>query len=190
MAGENEWPGKIVVVSGPSGVGKTAIVDRLLARGTCKRAITATTRAPRAGEQDGVDYFFHTRAAFEAGIQEGEFLEHAEVHGNLYGTPWTPLEKQLRAGHRVLLNIDVQGAERLMELGTNATFVFLLPPSLEELERRLRSRESDDEAAIQRRLDNAQGELARQDRYDHRVVNDDLDRAVEEIAEIVSRLQE
>lgn len=178
-------PGTLIVISGPSGVGKTAIVERLLERGVCERAITATTRAPREGEQDGKDYFFHDRAGFEAGIAKGEFLEYAEVHGNLYGTPLAPLEAQRRAGHTVILNIDVQGVERLMELGTDATYVFLLPPSAEELERRLRSRGSDDEAAIQRRLENAQGELALQDRYEYRVVNDDLEKAVEEICEII-----
>ena len=179
-----------MVISGPSGVGKTAIVERLIDRGACQRAITATTRAPRSGEVDGVDYFFHDRAAFEAGIEKGEFLEHAEVHGNLYGTPKAPLEKQLADGQTVLLNIDVQGGERLMELEVDAKFVFLLPPSTDELERRLRSRASDDEATIARRLDNARGELARQDRYQYRVVNDDLEHACDQIVEILSGSRE
>lgn len=177
--------GCLLVVSGPSGVGKTVLCDRLLDQGVAVRAITATTRAPRAGEKHGEHYLFFAREDFEQGVREGRFLEHAEVYGNLYGVPRESLEEQLAAGKHVLLNIDVQGAETLMKQGTDATYVFVLPPSLEELERRLRSRGSDDAEAIRVRLDTARREMELQDNYDVRVVNDDLDRAVEELAQLL-----
>jgi guanylate kinase len=170
-----------VVISGPSGSGKTTVCDRLLREPDIVRAITATTRKPRAGEKDGVDYYFTDEESFRRGIRDGKFLEWAEVYGRLYGTPADPLEAQLAAGRTVLLNIDVQGASELMRRGVDALTIFIEPPSLEELRRRLMARGTDDADSIARRLETARAELAEKDRYDHSVVNSDLDRTVEEV---------
>jgi guanylate kinase len=173
--------GRLVVISGPSGSGKTTVCDRLLAEPDIARAVTATTRKPRPGERDGIDYFFYDEESFRRGIREGKFLEWAEVYGRLYGTPEEPLEAQLAAGRTVLLNIDVQGASELMRRGVDALTIFIEPPSVEELRRRLMARGADDAESIERRLETARAELAQKDRYDHCVVNADLDRTVEEI---------
>ena len=180
-------PGRLVVLSGPSGVGKTVICDVLIERAGCTRVITATSRAPRDGEQDGVDYYFRDRAGFESDIRSGRFLEHAEVHGNLYGTPLDPVREQLSRGETALLNIDVQGAVALIEHGIPACYVFIAPPSLEELEARLRKRSSDKDEQIRVRLANAREELAQQHHYDHVIVNDNLDRAVQEMIQLLAR---
>ena len=177
--------GRLVVLSGPSGAGKTTACDRLQADPAITRAITATTRAPRAGEVDGVHYFFFDEESFRKGIEEGKFLEHAEVHGRFYGTPKEHLEELIASGRTVLLSIDVQGAEELMDRRVPAIYIFLEPPSLEELKRRLVDRASDDSETIELRLKNALEEMARRDRYDHCIVNDDLDRAVDEILGLI-----
>ncbi len=182
--------GQLVVISGPSGAGKTTVCDRLLGESGIVRAITATTRTPREGEVDGVHYCFLDEATFRKDIDSGRFLEWAEVHGQLYGTPEGPLELQLGAGSSVLLNIDVQGAEQLMDRGVPALYVFLDPPSLEELRGRLEARGADDAGSIETRLKNAREELARKDRYDHVVVNDELDRAVEEVLAQIRKARE
>lgn len=174
--------GRLIVISGPSGVGKTALVDLLLAEYPCERCVTATTRAPREGERDGVDYHFYDRDAFERDLGLDRFLEHAEVYGNLYGTPVGPLSKQLEAGRIVLLAIDVQGAAQLMDRQIPARYCFVEAPSWEELETRLRGRKSEDEAAIERRLQTARDELAAAPRYDMRIVNDDLAEAAARFA--------
>ena len=182
MAVELPEQSRLFVVSGPSGVGKTVICDRLVNEYQCGRAITATTRVPRDGEVDGVDYYFYERERFLADVAEERFLEHAEVYGNLYGTPVGPLAARLQRGEVVLLNIDVQGASNLMDDGVLAQFVFLNPPSLEELERRLRSRGTDDPEAVQVRLATAEAEMSGRDRYHHQVVNDNLNTVVEDLA--------
>ncbi|MGE3165196.1 MAG: guanylate kinase [Planctomycetota bacterium] len=187
-SGTDDVSGSLVVLSGPSGVGKTALSERLIRDGVCTRAITATTRAPRPGERAGVDYVFYAdRGTFLEDVAKGEFLEHAEVHGNLYGTPLAPLAARLRNGEVVLLVIDVQGAAALMQRGVEATYVFVAPPSFDELERRLRGRASDTPEALRVRLENARLEMACRDRYDHQVVNDDLDRAVKALAALLAR---
>lgn len=178
--------GKIVILSGPSGVGKDSILNRWkTADPRVVRVIAYCTRPPRHGEVDGVDYHFVSREQFMAKAEAGEFFEYKEVHGNLYATPLRDMEALLADGRIAVLKIDVQGALSVMEKRTDVLSIFLLPPSLEELERRIRSRGTDDEATIQKRLKNAHEELAVADRYQHRVVNDDLDRAVAEIMEIV-----
>ena len=174
-------PGIVAVISGPSGVGKTTVIEALLRLPGYARSVTATTRPPRAGERDGVDYHFLARAAFEEGLARGRFLEHATVHGNLYGTPRDGVEALLARGLVCVLNIDVQGAESLRRSGLPVATVFLLPPSLEALRERLARRGTEPEADVERRLETARRELAEQDRFDCRVVNGTVEAAVGEI---------
>jgi guanylate kinase len=177
--------GILVVVSGPSGVGKTTVIEALLRRPGFSRGITATTRPPRGAEREGVDYRFLARDRFEEEVRRGRFLEHATVHGHLYGTPRDAVEAVLARGEDCLLNVDVQGAEALRRSGLPVLTFFLLPPSPEELERRLAGRgtESPEEKAL--RLETAKRETAQAGRFDARVVNDDVGRAAEEVARIV-----
>jgi guanylate kinase len=178
--------GRVVVVSGPSGSGKNAVLEALEKRvARAVRATTATTRMPRAGEVDGRDYWFLPPETFSAREQRGAFLETAEVHGNRYGTPRDEVERLVRAGHIVLLQIDVQGARSLRNSGLDLVSVFLMPPSMEELERRLRARATDAPGVIEQRLRNARAEVAVRGEFDYTVVNDDLDRAVNEIVQRV-----
>lgn len=177
--------GRLLVLSGPSGVGKTAVAERLLADPRVARAITATTRAPRPGERDGVDYLFLSMDEFRRRLADGWFLEHADVYGRLYGTPRSSVEAVLASGRHCLLVIDVQGVATLRSAGTPATYVLLEPPSRAELERRLKTRGSDDPASQARRLDEAERELARAALFDHRVVNADLEAAAQEVAATV-----
>ena len=182
MDGWDDLPGRLVVVSGPSGSGKSTLVRRVLARPEvgARLSISATTRAPRPGEEPGRDYFFLSREAFEEARARGEFLETAEVHGNLYGTPAGPVRADLEAGRCVLLEIDVQGALIVRERVPSALLIFIHAPSLTELEGRLRARATDDEATITRRLVNARRELEETKRYDKHVMNENLDQAVED----------
>lgn len=178
--------GQIVVISGPSGVGKTTVCDELLKKPQFARVITATTRPPRAGEVDGVDYIFLSKERFLKDIEEDAFLEHAEVFGNLYGTPRNAVTDFLKKGQSVLLNIDVQGAETLRQsCEFPISTIFVLPPSLNDLEKRLRGRSTDSEEVIQTRLDKARVELAELHRYDHYVINDHIDDAVNSIFKIL-----
>jgi guanylate kinase len=179
-------PGLVVVVSGPSGVGKTTILAKLLEDPGYARSITATTRAPREGERDGIDYLFLPRARFEEDIARGRFLEHATVHGNLYGTPRDGVEAVLARGKSCLLNIDVQGAESLRRSGLPVVTVFLLPPSIEELESRLGRRGTEDPAEMRRRLEQARAEMAEADRFDRKIINHRLEDAVEQIRGFVA----
>ena len=172
----------LVLISAPSGAGKTTLCDELLkVDPRVQRAITCTTRAPRPGEQDGVHYYFLAPAAFQQRVVAGEFLEHATVHGNSYGTLKSEVQTRLRAGHDVLLNIDVQGAASVRaraaespELARALCQVFIVAPSLVELERRLRTRASDAEDVIQCRLAAARKEMACWKDFDYLVVNDSV----------------
>lgn len=177
--------GILVVLSGPSGVGKTAVSERLVREDGIVRAVTSTTRPPREGEMDGVDYHFLDRADFERQVKEGGFLEHAEVHGNLYGSPRDGIERQLISARAVLLLIDVQGAQLLRQGQVDALEIFLEPPGEEELKRRIVSRGEEDDDSIDLRLRNALTEIAEKDKYDHCVVNDDLEQAIEQIRSII-----
>jgi guanylate kinase len=193
MAGAAQ--GLLVVVSGPSGVGKTSIVRALLERLDAAFSVSATTRAPTARERDGVDYWFIDRDRFQQWIDEGRFLEYAQVFGrSWYGTPREPVERQLAEGRVVLLDVDVQGAASVRRMMPQAFSVFVLPPSDEELLRRLRSRGRDDEEAIARRFAEARNEIdfARSSGvYDAFVVNDDLARSIATIEGLVrSRVAE
>jgi guanylate kinase len=180
---------EVVVLSGPSGSGKTTIVERLIAAPEVKllKAVSATTRPPRAGEKDGDAYYFLTQDEFDRKKGAGEFLETAEVYGvgYWYGTLKSELERARQAGAWSLLEIDVQGALKVMELYPDAITIFLKTPSAEVYEQRLRGRGTEDPAVIERRLKRASEEVQLAERYRYQVVNDNLDRAVNEILGIL-----
>lgn len=171
---------RLVVVAGPSGVGKGTIVRELLRRHPeVWLSVSATTRPPRPGEEDGVDYHFVSHDEFASLRNSGEFLEWAEVFGmNFYGTPRGPVEEHLAAGRPVLLEVDLDGARQVRRTAPEALQVFILPPSFEELQRRLAGRGTDDEASQRRRLATARVELAASQEFDEVIVNDDLVTAV------------
>ncbi|HUY34146.1 MAG TPA: guanylate kinase [Pirellulales bacterium] len=185
--------GKLVVISGPSGAGKTTLLKRLFgcAEVPLLKSISATTRPPRRGEVDGVDYFFLSRDAFERRRQQGEFLECCEVYqrGDWYGTLRAEVTPSLAAGHWVVLEIDVQGTMAVLEQHPDALTIFVRPVSMAELERRLRDRGTESEAEIQRRLEVARREMESADRYQFQVVNDDIERAVDELCHILTPLE-
>lgn len=178
-------PGTLLVVSGPSGSGKSTINARLREHPRVEFSISATTRAPRRGETDGVHYHFLSVEEFERRRDAGAFLEHAEVHGNYYGTLREPIDAALARGQVFLLEIDVQGAAQLRDQRVDALFLFIDVPSLDELRRRLEARGTDAEAVIQRRLAGAERERAARERYDHVVVNDDLERTYAEVLGLI-----
>lgn len=178
--------GRLVVVSGPSGVGKSTVTEEVARRGSMQFSISVTTRPARLGEVDGEHYRFIDRERFEAMIDAGELLEWAEYNGNLYGTPLGPVHRHLEEGDDVLLEIDVKGALQVMERHPDAVSVFIDPPSLDELERRLRGRGDTSEGAIRDRMQIAETEmLIGRERFAYVVVNDRLDRVVGEILRIL-----
>jgi guanylate kinase len=179
-------PGSLFIVAAPSGAGKTSLVKGLLAREQSLRlSISHTTRPPRPNEENGRHYHFVDATEFERLAQADAFLEHAEVHGNRYGTSRVAVEPILAAGDDVLLEIDFQGARSVRCLMPECVSIFILPPSRAELERRLRARASDSEAVIQRRLANSREELAHVDEFDYVIVNDAFERALEDLVAIV-----
>ncbi len=178
--------GLLVVISAPSGAGKATVIRRLAEQGVpVSHPVSVTTRSPRPGEVDGREYYFRDRQDFERLREAGEFVEWAEVHGNLYGTLKSELKRCVDEGKDVLLELDVQGMRNLRVSGTPALSIFLLPPSLEELERRLRTRGHDDDATIRLRLKNASEEIAAKIEYDHALVNDDIEDTVRELKGIL-----
>jgi guanylate kinase len=186
MSNEQRSRGLLFVVSAPSGTGKTTVVERLVQifpdLGLSR---SYTSRAMRAGEQDGLDYNFITRERFEGMIEEDAFLEWADVFGNLYGTGKVETERELAAGRDLILVIDVQGARQVRSHGANAIGIFVLPPSFEALERRLRGRSKDSEEAIRKRLATARREIRAVAEYEYVVVNDELEACVNRLRSIV-----
>jgi guanylate kinase len=180
----------VVVVSGPSGAGKTSVMRRVYeaCRVPLVRSVSATTRPPRGGETDGVDYHFLSEDEFRLRQKRGDFLECFQVfnHGHWYGTLLSEVGTGLAAGKWVVLEIDVQGAMAVIERFPQAVSIFLRPSTREELERRLRTRGTETEDAIQRRLARAERELALADHYQHQVINDDIDHAVRDICSILN----
>ena len=172
----------LFVVSGPSGAGKGTLVERVRSlRPDLGLTVSATTREPRAGETDGVSYYFMTPARFQELVDQGAFVEWAHVHGHCYGTLASEVKKNLDAGRSLILEIDVQGALQVKEKFPKAVLVFIKPPSLEVLEERLRGRGTEDDASVALRLANARTELELAPRYDAVVVNDDLETAVRDL---------
>jgi len=178
--------GNVFIICAPSGAGKTSLVAELLRRDRSARlSVSHTTRAPRPGEQDGRDYHFVPRPVFEAMIGRGEFLESAEVHGNLYGTSQAWIDEQLARDVDIVLEIDWQGAQQVRRLIPEAIGIFILPPSPETLRRRLIDRGQDSEAVIERRLQAARGEIAHLTEFDYVMINNNFDDAVEDLVSIV-----
>ncbi|MBR2066545.1 MAG: guanylate kinase [Kiritimatiellae bacterium] len=188
-----------IVISAPSGCGKTTLIDMLLQEySDIVYSISCTTRAPRGEEEDGVDYHFKTVERFEELIAEDAFIEHARVHGNYYGTLREPIESALREGSSVILDIDVQGAAKVREfvralpdsdpMKAGYVDIFILPPSMEELRSRLVGRGTDSPEAVEKRLENAEGEIARAGEYMFRVTNDDLGMAYRRLCDLIDAL--
>lgn len=180
--------GLMVVLSSPSGAGKSTLTRKLLSENEgMTMSVSATTRAPRSGEVDGVDYYFVTKNKFSDMIEDGEFLEHAKVFDNYYGTPRSPVEKALENGKDIVFDIDWQGAQQLTQnASTDLVKIFILPPSKRELESRLHRRAQDSKAVIARRMAKSESEMSHWAEYDYVIINDDLDKAMEELRTILS----
>lgn len=178
--------GLLVVISAPSGGGKSAVLRRLIAEGPAiQYSISYTSRPPRGDEADGLNYHFVSRETFEAMAAADEFYEYAEVHGNLYGTPAKVVEAAIDEGTDIAMDLDVQGGLNVKQRRPRAVLIFLMPPSMEVLEQRLRDRDEDGEKAIQLRMNNARREIEHWDQYDYVVMNDDIDRTVSEVRAII-----
>lgn len=178
--------GKLFVITAPSGAGKTSLIDAVMRDDpSLKISVSYTTRVPRDGEKDGVDYHFVERATFDAMQRRGEFLESAEVHGNHYGTSRKVILDAVARGEDLILEIDWQGAQQVRRLYPDCVGIFILPPSIEELERRMRGRGKDAESVIRRRLDNAREELAHAQEFEYSIINKDFETARRELAEIL-----
>ena len=187
MAIEVQRKGMLLIISGPSGTGKGTLVKMLMDSDPSFRfSCSVTTRGPRPGEVDGYHYHFVSVEEYNRLVEEGAFLEHATVHGNHYGTLRKPVEEMMRRGDNVLLDIDPQGAISVMENAEDYVSVFILPPSFESLRVRLHTRNTDDPVEIERRLNNARGEVKKVDRYQYAVINDDLELAFAQLQAIVN----
>jgi guanylate kinase len=182
-----DMTGKLIVLTGPSGVGKGTLLKALLARHPeLSLSISATTRLPRAGEVDGVHYYFYARDRFEATIAAGAFLEWAEFAGNYYGTPINPVQTQLDSGNSIILEIELAGARQVAKIFPAAVRIFILPPDLATLEARIRDRGTDSPEAIEQRLAQAKVEIAARNEFDYQIINDDLDTALDELDRLVT----
>ncbi len=186
LADENRKKGRLFIISAPSGAGKSTLCQKLLRHfGDMVYSVSHTTRVPRGEEEEGIDYFFTTRENFLRGIEAGEWAEWAEVHGNYYGTSLNFLEKKLASGTDVLLDIDVQGTEKIVKHYPDAMTVFIMPPSFDSLRIRMEKRGTDSQEVIARRLENAKEEMEKKDRYRHIIVNDDLSEALAQLTALV-----
>jgi guanylate kinase len=189
--GEQKHRGKLFVLAGPSGVGKGTLRTQALSNvENLIYSISCTTRKPREGERDGVEYHFLTKEEFEEKIAKGSFLEHAVVHGDRYGTLREDIVRELESGRDVLLEIDVQGARQIRSLLPESVLIFILPPSLDALEERLRKRRTEPEEKILLRLEDAKKEMEQVKEYDHIVLNDVMERASEELRRIIMGYRE
>lgn len=180
--------GLLLILSSPSGAGKTTLTRKLMEWDpTIRFSVSATTRAPRPGEQDGREYYFRSRAEFEAMVDAGEMLEHAEVFGNFYGSPKGPVEAAMAEGRDTVFDIDWQGGQQIRSsaLGRDVVSVFVLPPSIAELERRLKGRAQDSDAVIAGRMAKSHDEISHWAEYDYVIVNTDLDQAFNDLVTIV-----
>lgn len=181
---------RLFVISGPAGVGKGTLVSRIRElRPDLDETVSATTRPPRPGEVEGVSYHYLSDAEFARRVAAGEFLEHADVHGHSYGTLRSEVESRIARGRSVILEIDYQGAFQVRQAFPAAVLVFIEPPSFEELERRLRGRGTEDEEHIELRLKNARHEIEIGEQYDVRVVNDEVERAAQELLEVMEKYE-
>lgn len=181
--------GQIFIISGPSGCGKSTLLKKVFEqRDKVYFSVSATTRKPRDGEKDGVQYCFVTKEKFRSMIENNEFLEYAEYVENSYGTPREPVETKIDEGYDVFMDIEVKGAAQVKEKKPEAVSIFISPPSIEELERRLRSRSTEKEETIQERLEKAKLELPEAPKYDFNIVNDDVERASAEILSIIEKV--
>jgi guanylate kinase len=179
--------GRIFVVSAPSGAGKTTLLNRLLADfPDMARSVSCTTRPPRAGEKEGVDYYYVDEKSFREMAQKDEFFEWEEVHSFFYGTPKAPLIDRRRKGLDTVLDIDTRGAMSVRRSFPDAVLIFLMPPSIEALEARLKGRQTEAPGALKKRLENARAEMAEQDKFDYVIINDDVDQAYSELKKIIS----
>lgn len=180
--------GQIFIISGPSGCGKSTLLKEVFSkRDKVYFSVSATTREPREGETDGVQYYFVTKEKFRNMIENDEFLEYAEYVENSYGTPREPVETKIDEGYDVFMDIEVQGAAQVKAKKPEAVSIFIAPPSIEELERRLRSRSTETEEKVQGRLQKARVELFEAPKYDFQIVNDDVERASAEILDIIEK---
>ncbi|MCH5171179.1 MAG: guanylate kinase [Oscillospiraceae bacterium] len=181
--------GMLVLFSGPSGVGKDTVLDIILDKDDMlQRSISLTTREKRQGETDGVDYYFITKDQFLNMVEDGQVLEYAQYGENIYGTPKEPVDKWLKEGKTVILKIEVKGAQKIRELYPDAVSIFLLPPSMQVLESRIRRRGTENEQDIAKRLEIAKNEILRSADYDFVVVNDDIDEASNNVLSIIKAL--